>query len=273
MGRAATSQRAVIAAAALICFAAWSLQCVAANGKPAGPPSAQSIISQWQALFPEHPYVCWQKESPWRGLDKLQSPPAGVESLQTISLHMGRDEYESTSFVLTSLSPAPMTFTITSNSSGSSGISTTLRKAVWVTVDGGSQVNDALSLIDDGQVVIASGESLEIWVTLHSNSAAAGNYRWTLEVLPQGLGPRSVNVAVTVHDLALPEPLPLAVFYFDELEGTRMAPGVVDAYLKDMKSHYVNHAFVHPNHLPRLAVGSNGQFATDWTKRLRRVIL
>ena len=258
----------VIAVVTLICLSVWTVHCAAANKveTTAGGQIAQEIMSQWRVLFPEQPYVCWQKESPWKGLDKLQVPPEGIEGLHTIRLDMGRNEYESASFVLTNLSDGPMEFGIACAPSDPVGLSITLRKAVWVTVDGGSQVNDALSLIDDGRVDIPPGESLEIWVTLHGNGTAAGRYRQTIEIVPQGLAPRVVNMDVTVHDVSLPKTLPLAVFYFDELEGALMAPGVVEAYMADLKSHYVNHAFVHPDHLPRLAVDSKGKLATDYAR-------
>jgi len=196
------NRRVAIIAAVLGCLSAWGGQYATC----ASAATSQDVIDQWRSRFPDEPYVCWQKESPWDGLDRLQSPPAEVEPLQTISVDMGRYEYESTSFVLTNLSHKPMEFELTHDPSG---ISTTLRKAVWVTVDDGSKVNDALSLIDDGRVVIPSGESLEIWITLHTNHAEPGGYNQTINVLPQGLEPRVIDIDVAVHDLSLPERLPL----------------------------------------------------------------
>jgi len=223
----------------------------------------QEVINQWRSLSPNEPYICWQKGSPWNNLDKLQSPPAGVKALQKISVDIGRNEYESTSFVLTNLSDKPMNFEITHDSNG---ISTTLRKAVWVTVDDGSEVNDALSLIDDGLIVIPSSESREIWITLHGNQVEPGRYNQTIDILPRNLESRAVDIEVVVHDLSLPERLPLAVQFFDEIVATwpAMTPELVEAYMKDLKSHYVNHAYVHPDPLPRLAVDANGQLVTDY---------
>ena len=265
MGQAPMNRRVVIASFALGCLSVAAAPRVTADG--AEPPgegqAARGIISRWQLLFPEQSYVCWQKESPWDGLDRLQPPPAGVKALPTISVDMGRNEYESTSFVLTSLSETPVEFRIACDPTG---IAVTLRKAVWVTLDDGSRVNDALSLIDNDRVVLPPGESLEIWVTLHGNGAAAGTYEQTITVSPKGHTPRAVEIAVMVHDLSLPESLPLAVTYFDEIVATwsNMAPALVEAYMKDMKSHYVNHAFVHPDPLPRLAVDADGRLVTDY---------
>ena len=225
--------------------------------------SAQGVIGQWRLQFPAEPYVCWRKKSPWEGLNKLQAPPEEVPDCKNISLDMGRNEYESTSFVLTNLSDKPLTFKMTHEPNG---ISTTLRKAVWVKVDGGSSVNDALSLIDDGRVVIPSGESLEIWITLHGNDIAAGNYTKRINILPQDLEPRAIDISVTVHDISLPRTLPLDIFYFDELVAKWYAPEVLEAYMKDLKSHYVNTAYVHPDPLPRLAVDAKGKLVTDYTE-------
>ena len=115
-----------------------------ASAEPAGGAlSAQDVIDQWRARFPNDPYVCWQKESPWDGLDKLQSPPTGVQFVRAILLDMGRNEYESTSFVLTNLTDGPAAFNFAYDSSQ---IDITLRKGVWVYAWDGTEVNDALSL-------------------------------------------------------------------------------------------------------------------------------
>ena len=267
MGRVTTNRRVVIAAVILSCLSVWTVQCVAAGkAKTAAEgQSAQKTISQWLAIFPNQQYVCWGKESPWKGLDKLQSPPAGVKSIQTISLDMGKNEYESTSFVLTNLSAKPMEFKITCGPSPV-GISTTLRKAVWMTLDDGSQHNDALCLIDNGKVVIPSGESLEIWVTLHTQNAPDGKNQQTITVAPKGLKSWKVNIDVMVYDVSLPEPLPLAVFYYDELLTMDMSPKLVKSYMTKMKTHHVNHAFVHPDNLPRLAADSDGKLVTNYTQ-------
>ena len=232
----------------------------AASGDAATP---QEVIDQWRLLFPGESYVCWQKESPWGGLDRLQAPPAGVVSLGAIHVDMGRNEYESTSFVLTSLADGPTEFSVTYDPIG---ISATLRKAVWVTVDDGSEVNDALSLIDNGRVVIPSGESLEIWITLHGNNAVAGTYSQTINVLPTGLAPCSVDIAVTVHDISLPDRLPLDLSYWDDVVPAWITPELVEAFMTDLKSHYVNDANIHPWPIPRFAVDGDGQLVTDYSE-------
>lgn len=260
MSHLSTHRRVLIVALALGCLSAGATP-YAASATAATP---QEVIDPWRARFPDEPYVCWQKKSPWDGLDKLQTPPAGVAPLKKISVDMGKNEYESASFVLTNLSDKPMTFEITCDSVGD--IATTLRKAVWVTLNDGSQVNDALSLIDDGRVVIPSGESLEIWITLHSNHVEPGQYKQTIHVLPQGLEGRAVDIDVDVHDVSLPERLPLAVFYWDELVAAWMTPELTKAYMTDLKNHYVNGVNVHPWPLPRLAVDAEGQLVTDYAK-------
>ena len=72
MGSIATNRRVVITAMLLSCLSILAVQSFAEDGtKTPGKPSAQKIISQWKAIFPDQPYVCWQKESPWKGLDNL----------------------------------------------------------------------------------------------------------------------------------------------------------------------------------------------------------
>jgi hypothetical protein len=220
-------------------------------------------LDQWRSLFPGEPYICWQKRSPWTPLDRNQSPPEGVERVQPLHAAMGTNEYESTSFVVTNLSDEAMTFDLACDAGD---VAITLRQAVWVTVNDGTEINDALSLIDDGRVVIASGESLEIWLTLHTDHVTPGKRQQSVTVTPQGFAPRTIDIEVDVHDVALPRRLPLAVFYWDEIVATwdSLPPPLVEAYMADMKSHYVNHAYVHPDPLPRLAVDSSGKLATDY---------
>ena len=228
---------------------------------------AQEIIAQWRVQFPETPYVCWQKRSPWDGLNKLQAPPEKVEDCQNIVLDMGRNEYESTSFVLTNLSTKPMEFEITSAPGDPKGISTTLRKGVWVTAQDGSQVNDALSLIDDDKIVLPAGESREIWITLHGADATAGQYKQTINISPKGQKSQTVNIAAEVHNLSLPKRMPLGTSYW-----AYVTPGettekreLTAAKLADLKSHYVNTPTIHPSIVPRFEFDENGQLITDYT--------
>ena len=237
--------------------------------------SAPGIIAEWRRQFPAELYVCWQKKSPWQGLNRLETPPEKVQFCKNLSVDMGRNEYESTSFVLTNLSERLLTFKLTHDRVG---VSITLRKAGWVTVDDGSSVNDALSLIDGGRVVIPSGESLEIWITLHGNDVAAGNYQKRISflpensslpddsILPQDIDPRAIDISVTVHDISLPRTLPLDILHFDELVASWMTPELLEAYMQDLKRHYVNAAFVHPDPLPKLAVDAQGNLAMDYTE-------
>ena len=220
-------------------------------------------LNQWQALFPGQDYVVWEKDAPWDHLDRVASPPVGVTELQNISLDIGRNEYESTSFVITNIFDAgPITFDLSSNASV---VSTTLRKGIWVTELDGSEINDALSLIDGNQVSIAPGESLEIWVTLYGNDAAAGLYNPTIDILPQGLAPGSVNLSVTVHDISLPDVLPLNTAYWDYVVPGWDTPQMIDAKLADLKSHYVNTATVHPYIVPRYGFDNiSGELIADY---------
>ena len=252
MTRLLADRRVVIIAVVLGYLSVWAGQYATSVNAA----TTEEVINEWRRAFPNEPYVCWQKGSPWDGLDKLQSPPAGVKTLQTISVDMGRNEYESTSFVLTNLSDKPMDFEVTYDPIG---ISTTLRRAVWVTADDGSKVNDALSLMDESRVVLPSGESLEIWITLHGNQVEPGRYNQTIHVLPRNLEPRVVDISVAVHDLSLPERMPLSVFYWDNVVPAFLTLELVQAYTEDLKSHYVNGAGVHPDPLPRLAVDADGQ--------------
>ena len=279
MKRIMTNQRVLVVALILNGLSVWAVQCAAADKAKtdkakttAKGQSPQKILSQWRAIFPDQPYVCWAKESPWKGLQKLQSPPIGIKKLGRIRLDMGRNEYESTSFVLTNLSDKPMEFGITRRFPPPDKITNTIRKAIWVTLDDGSQVNDALSLIDRNEAVIPSGESLEIWITFRGENSTPGRYRQTFRIVSDGLKSRPVHVNLTVHDISIPKKLPLAVFFSDNIVPMwGLSRELIVALTTDMKNHYVNHAYVHPDPLPRFAVDAKGQLITDYTELDRTI--
>lgn len=85
------------------------------------------ILIEWQAAFPGQDYVVWEKDAPWDSLDQVQALPAGVTELQNISLDIGRNEYESTSFVITNLTGGNLTFDLAHDSTQ---IDITLRKGI-----------------------------------------------------------------------------------------------------------------------------------------------
>ena len=220
-------------------------------------------LAEWQALFPGQDYVVWEKDAPWDHLAQVTGPPDGVTELQTISLDIGRNEYESASFVVTNINAATITFDLNYDLTD---LSITLRKGVWATARDGVKVNDALSLIDGGQVTIDSGESLEIWITLNGNDVAAGLYNPTINILPQGFDPGSVDISVTVHDVSLPDVLPLNTFYWDYVVPGWATPEENDEKLADLKSHYVNTATIHPWILPRYGFDNGtGELIADYT--------
>ncbi len=225
--------------------------------------ASASVVDPWKVIFPDQEFVVWRKDTPWDNLNQVQSPPAGVVELQEISLDIGRNEYESASFVITNLAEEPTSYNI---SSDASSLSITLRKGVWITLYDGSKIDDALSMIDDNTVVIGSGESMEIWITVNGNDAPAGEYNPTITITPENSAPSTVDLSVTVHNVSLPETLPLNTFYWDYVVPAWDSPEMVDAKLADMKSHYVNTPILHPWALPRLGVNDAGQFITDYTE-------
>ena len=228
--------------------------------------AAQDVIDEWRVYFPTEDYVVWQKGSPWDSLDDvLQSPPSGVQLLDTIALDIGRNEYESTSFVITNLTAGNLTFDL---SHDSPQIGITLRKGIWVyTGYSGPAVNEALSLIDNNQVVIASGESLEIWVTLQGNDVAAGLHEPTVTIASTGLSSHAVDLDVTVHDISLPtaDQMELNTYYWDYVVPEWQDPALTQEIIQDLKNHYVNTPNMHPWPVPGFTV-TDGQVVMDYTQ-------
>ena len=217
-------------------------------------------LAQWQVLFPDNYYVIWAKDSPWDALDQVTAPPAGVTELTNISLDIGRNEYESTSFVITNVFDSALPIDL---SYVSTDLSLTLRKGVWITAQDGTRVNDALSLIDGDQVTLAPGESIEIWVTINGNDAAAGLYTPTIDTALPYIDPVTIDLSVTVHDVSLPDVLPLNTAYWDYV--TPGGNAIINAEkLADLKSHHVNTVNVHPFYVPRFEFDGAGQLVTSY---------
>ena len=245
----------------------WSVE-DASNG--AALESAQDVIDEWRQYFPTESYVVWEKDSLWDSLDdRLQTPPSGVELLENINLDMGRNEYEPTSFVLTNLSGGPLTFDL---SHDSPQIGITFRKGIWVYRHDGSTFNEALTLVDDNQLVIPSGESVEIWITLQGNDVAAGQHGPTITIASAGLSSHDVDLRVTVHDVFLPpaNEMELNTYYWDDVvidpadPWDAYDPETVEDIMQDLKAHYVNTPTIHPFAVPRFTV-SGGQVVKDYS--------
>ena len=62
MKRIMTNRRVVIAVVILSLLSVWTVQSAVAETPEEQ--SIQKIINQWQAIFPDQPYVCWRKHLP-----------------------------------------------------------------------------------------------------------------------------------------------------------------------------------------------------------------
>ncbi len=224
--------------------------------------SREAILGAWRAVSPKQDYLIWQKASPWDNLQALQEAPESPKECTKIRLAMGRNEYESTSFVITNLTDQPQEFSV---SLGASKPALTLRLATWITAFSGRQVDDALPLLE-GPVSIPSGESREVWVTLNSRGVSAGENKATIKVVPEGGRASSIELATKVYPTALPEDKPIYSYYWDLCVPSWVAksPGKAEALMLDLKKHYTNVAVTHPWSCPRLACDASGKLVTDY---------
>ena len=213
----------------------------------------------WQALSPGRQYLCWA-QSPWDKLKKITLPPGAVEECREISLAMGRNEYESASFVLTNFSDETTEFAV---SADDAGIPVTIREAVWVTTFLGKEVNDALPLLE-GDLSIPSGENREVWLTLCSRGVEPGDYTPRITVTSPGLPASSVNLNVQVYPVVLPEEKPIYTAYWEYLVPDWITPERAQAQIDDLKLHYVNTPTVHPWSLK--PTGAASPFPNEYAK-------
>ena len=220
--------------------------------------SPEAALREWRALFPGRDLVCWDK-SPWDNVLPVQFPPDAPRECKALALTMGQNEYESCSVAMVNLSEGELNVDV---SLKDLALPIVLRQAMWATDLDGAKVNDALPLLE-GSLTIPSGESREVWLTVHTRDQAAGDYRTSIEVASQDTAV-TIPLAVTVHPVALPDDKPLYTFYWDELVPEWCGAELAQAYVEDMRRHYVNVARTHPWPL-RMKFDAAGEPTCDYT--------
>jgi len=221
--------------------------------------SPAAAMRRWRTLVPNRPTVCWQK-SPWDNLDMVQFPPTALQECRALAVTMGQKEYESASFVLTNLSDKELAFTV---SLRPSKLAVTLRQAMWVTEYDGARCNGALPLLE-GPLIIPSGESREVWLTVQTRGEKAGDYQTSLEIKAPGVPPTTIPLRVKVVPVALPDDKPLYTHYWDYLVPQWHGWELTRAYVEDLKRHYVNVGVMHPWPL-RMQFDAAGGLKQDYT--------
>jgi len=220
--------------------------------------SVESALRKWRKLFPERKHICWAK-SPWDNLLPVQFPPSAPEECKGLKAAMGRNEFESCSFVVTNLSDQDQGVGV---SVKDPPLPVVLRQALWVSDLDGARINDALPLLE-GRMSIPAGESREVWLTIHSRDRQAGEYKVRIEVAFQDAS-LAIPLDVTVHPVTLPDDKPLYTHYWDELVPEWCGPEVAQAFVEDMKQHYVNVAVGHPWPV-RMQFDAKGELKADYT--------
>ncbi len=220
--------------------------------------SVESALKKWRKLFPERNYICWEK-SPWDNLLPVQFPPAAPRECERLSVTMGQNEYESCSFVVTNLSDSEKDVDV---SLKNPTIRIVLRQAMWVTDYDGAKINDALPLLE-GSLAIPSGESREVWLTIHTRDQEAGDYEVPIEVASQD-GLVTIPLDVKVHPVTLRDDMPLYTYYWDYIVPESSGPELTQALVEDMKRHYVNVPVVHP-WPARMQFDSAGKLKANYT--------
>jgi hypothetical protein len=221
-----------------------------------------SVRAAWLAKFPGREFVCWQKNSPWSNLQALTYPEPGVKECRTVAAALGRNEYESVSFVVTNLTDKEMKLDVTKTAGK---VRTTLRSGMFVTAKNGSTINEALALLD-GPLVIPPAESREVWLTLQSKDTPAGTYKEPVSLTPVGGTKQTIDLSMKVYPVTLPEEKPLYTCYWDNMVPSWTSREQAIAQMKDLKEHYTNVAVGHPWIVPHFAVDSTGKVIEEYTE-------
>jgi hypothetical protein len=220
--------------------------------------SVESALRDWRKLFPGREFVCWSK-SPWENLLPAQFPPQAPRECKRLSVSMGQNEFESCSFVFSSLSDHDLSVEVSMNDPA---LPIVLRQAMWVTDIDGAKINDALPLLE-GKIAVPSGESREFWLTVRTRGQAAGDYKTPIKITSQDASV-TIVLDVTVHPVTLPDDKPLYTHYWDELVPEWCGAEVAKALVEDMKRHYVNVAITNP-WPARMQFDGKGKLKTDYT--------
>jgi hypothetical protein len=197
----------------------------------------------------------------WNDFGAFDIPLAGTEQLKSLSLLMGSNEYESTSFIVFNTTSSVRSLTLTASEfKGEHGTipvgDITLRHSEWVECNDGLMRPDALPLVD-GTVPVSPGTNRAFWVTVKTSHTPAGEYRGTVTLNDDADQPETVQVKITVLPVELPSKMPVSTYNWAYLN---FAPTKADpaAAVADLAAHYIDTAVIHPLELPKYTFDKQG---------------
>ena len=120
-----------------------------------------------------------------------------------------------------------------------------------------------------GQIIIAPGESGQVFMSFHAQGIPAGRYEGTLLITPITASHTDTKVRIAWTVLDPPEPLQKPLSFTWDYIGEAEQTGHVKEYMQSMLDHGINVFHVSGlHHMPRPKADDNGNFLepVDWTR-------
>ncbi len=186
--------------------------------------------------------------SPWAYFDPVKTLPESCKPAQEIKVSLCMEEYDSQALNVTNFSGKSMNIRVwaedfKSAASITSSTHIEFRRAMMVPTLRGEVVADALPLLDQADILpIPSGETQQLWLTLHAKGLKPGLYLSTLHLKSVDPDPTHITVPIRLEvvDLSLPRPSPLKFCVWS------YAAKEPDYILRDLDEHGVNVHFAPP---------------------------
>jgi len=206
---------------------------------------AQHIFHQDRPLF------IWARNI-WEPLMPLTQPCLNQEPLEQIRLVMLGNEYESLGVAITNFGLETVRFRLLLGEPEKveqENIQTpatfpldhaTLRQMVYSNCAANTLVGDALIKLDEGNTItLPSGETVQVWLTLHARDLKPGHYAMELRVIPlqAGVAEQSVSVRIRISPVALEGDQPVHCLCFAYPRWYQMHPEPRKC-IEDIIAHY-----------------------------------
>lgn len=139
-----------------------------------------------------------------------------------------------------------------------------LREVKFVTTSSHDEIGDALVPLVDDYLTLRPGESKQIWLTVHANSAPSGEYEMGLLIRPANVTAevQVVPLHVKIWPVSFPEKQGLFVNTWSYLTWRPVKSNIARA-IADLDAHHANVAIVHPHQIPW--PDASKQFRVDYS--------
>jgi hypothetical protein len=190
-----------------------------------------------------------QLANPWENFDAVEFFSQAPRAMNSISVSMVGNEYESVAVALTNLRPYPAVVRLScgpfqgENNQVEAKHILEFREVLKVRPDGiGEPVEDALPRLGEAQIVrLEPGETRKLWLTFRSQALLAGTWRAKLKVgnITAAEAPAEVPVTIEVSTVRLPARFTYRECNWLYLDGIR-DEALQEATLRDALEHGMN---------------------------------